>query len=92
MARPRKGAEGYEEATAKFRQALIARFGSPEKVREFYSRIGTRGGKAKTDKPKGFAANPALAIKAGSIGGKRSSRAGVKNGFGKKRLEAEEAL
>ena len=40
----------------------------------FYRDIGRKGGKAPSDKPKGFAANPELARIAGSIGGKTSKR------------------
>ena len=40
----------------------------------FYAEIGRRGGSAKTDKLKGFAANPELARIAGQKGGKASRR------------------
>jgi len=41
--------------------------------RDFYKKIGARGGK-KTGVKKGFAANPALAAKAGQRGGRKSKR------------------
>lgn len=51
---------------------------------DFYVRIGTKGGQQKPCRPRGFAANPALARVAGAKGGRISSRKGVKNGDGKK--------
>ena len=45
--------------------------------KDFYKRIGHKGGKA--GKTGGFAADPELASRAGRIGGKKSSRLGVKN-------------
>lgn len=46
---------------------------------DYYKRLGKLGGSAKTTKPKGFAANPALAVTAGAIGGHRSKRGPAKN-------------
>ena len=43
---------------------------------DFYKKIGSLGGR-KTGVKKGFAANPALAKMAGSIGGKKSKRTTV---------------
>lgn len=42
--------------------------------KDYYKRIGSKGGKAKTTKPKGFAANPALAKLAGHRAGSVSKR------------------
>ena len=42
--------------------------------KDFYRIIGSKGGQQKTSKPKGFAANPALAKTAGSKGGRISKR------------------
>ena len=39
-------------------------------TREYYARIGRKGGQARV--PKGFSANPKLASEAGKIGGKIS--------------------
>lgn len=50
---------------------------------DFYRKIGSRGGQQKPCKPRGFAANPALARVAGAKGGRLSSRKGVANGQGK---------
>ena len=41
---------------------------------DYYKRIGSKGGKAKTTKPKGFAANPALAKLAGHMAGSVGKR------------------
>lgn len=41
---------------------------------DFYKRIGQKGGRVLTDKPKGFAANRELAKIAGSRGGHISRR------------------
>ena len=45
---------------------------------DFYRNIGSRGGKAPTTKPKGFAANPELARAAGVRGGHISKRGPAK--------------
>lgn len=55
---------------------------------DFYSRIGSIGGKTPTSKPKGFAANPELARKAGRKGGAISRRGPAKDDIDK----AEELL
>lgn len=48
---------------------------------DFYAKIGKTGGKAKVTK--GFGSNPELARSAGTKGGYKSSRKGIKNGEGK---------
>lgn len=45
---------------------------------DYYRHLGHLGGSAITDKPRGFAANPELAKRAGRIGGKRSKRGKAK--------------
>lgn len=40
----------------------------------YYSELGKLGGKAKHSKPRGFAANPELAKRAGKLGGQISKR------------------
>lgn len=50
----------------------------------FFKEIGSKGGRVITDKKKGFAADPERARLAGSIGGSKSSRKGIKNKKGKK--------
>ena len=42
--------------------------------RDFYARIGSMGGSKTGTRPKGFAANPELASRAGTIGGRKSRR------------------
>lgn len=49
--------------------------------KDFYARIGAKGGR--NGHTGGFASNPELAKIAGAKGGKKSTRAGVKNGEGK---------
>lgn len=41
---------------------------------DWYREIGRKGGSRKTNKPKGFAANPELARIAGAAGGRKSKR------------------
>ena len=55
-------------------KTMVEKHGSEEAARAWFRSIGSKGGKAPTDKPKGFAANPELARIAGSIGGKTSKR------------------
>lgn len=61
----------------KVRRTIEERYG-----KDFWRKIGSKGGKATG--MKGFALNPELASAAGKKGGKRSTRAGVKNGEGKR--------
>lgn len=62
------------------RQTMIARHGSEEKWREHMRKMGSEGGKKRTDLAKlngellGFAADPALASYAGRKGGKISRK------------------
>lgn len=66
---------------SKVRKTIEERYG-----KDYWRKIGSKGGKATG--MKGFALNPELAKIAGSKGGKRSTRAGVKNGEGRsKRCE-----
>ena len=58
--------------------------------KDFYARIGAKGGR--NGHRKGFAVNPALARIAGAKGGKKSRRTGVKNGEGKKGLREIEDM
>ena len=55
--------------------------------KDFYKRIGSRGGR--NGHTGGFAANRELARRAGKIGGLLSRRTGVKNGEGKKKVYYE---
>lgn len=72
MARPRKGTPAGDEATRKYRENLIRKYGE-EGMHEFFSRIGAKGGMS--SKNGGFAADPKRAILAGAIGGLRGKRA-----------------
>lgn len=55
-----------------------------ERNPNYYAEIGSKGGSAPTKKPKGFAANPALASIAGTRGGRISRR-----GKSKKQIEKD---
>lgn len=68
-----------ETGESKIRKTIEARYG-----KDYWRKIGSKGGKATG--MKGFALNPELARAAGRKGGKISTRAGVKNGEGKKRV------
>lgn len=61
---------GAKKAAAKNK----AKFGS-----DFYRTIGAKGGRTKTNLPKGFAANPELARIAGAKGGRISKRRAMVN-------------
>ena len=74
--------EGGEKAAATNK----AKYGS-----DFYVMLGRKGGSAKRKAPRWFEAHPELAKKAGAIGGKRSSRKGIKNGMGKSRYKYKRA-
>lgn len=63
----------------KARNTNIERYG-----KDFYKKIGAIGGR--NGHTGGFAANPELARLAGKKGGHMSSRAGIKNGVGKKNV------
>lgn len=60
---------GTKLGGAKARETNYAKHG-----RDFYARIGSIGGSKTGTKPKGFAANPELASRAGTIGGRKSRR------------------
>lgn len=64
---------GSKEGSKKAVATILAR--NPN----FFKEIGRIGGRAITDKKKGFAADPERARLAGSIGGSKSSRKGIKN-------------
>ena len=78
---------GTLEGGRKARDKNYKRYGE-----DFYRNIGRKGGSAPTEKPKGFAANPELARKAGAIGGRVSRRTGIKNGEGKTSNKDIEAI
>ena len=64
---------------SKTRKTIDERYG-----KDYWRKIGSKGGKATG--MKGFALNPELARIAGKKGGTKSTRAGIKNGEGKKRV------
>lgn len=68
-----------KDSGSKVRRTIEERYG-----KDYWRKIGSKGGKATG--MKGFALNPELARMAGKKGGKKSTRAGIKNGEGKKRV------
>ena len=76
---------GTLEGGRKAARTNIAKYG-----KDFYARIGAKGGR--NGHTGGFAANPALARVAGAKGGRKSRRTGVKNGEGKKGDKDIEAM
>ena len=87
MPRAKKNTPEGKIATEKWKATMKEKLGSDEAVSDHFKRIGSKGGR-KTGR-KGFALNPALARVAGARGGKRSSRAGIKNGEGKRSRKNE---
>lgn len=75
MARPRKGTEGHEEAKAKWLNTMYSKYGK-DGLHKLMSENGAKGGR--NGHRGGFAANPELARRAGSLGGKRSKRGPAK--------------
>lgn len=61
--------KGTLEGGKKAAKANLERHGQ-----NYYSELGKLGGKAKHSKPRGFAANPELAKRAGKLGGQLSKR------------------
>lgn len=74
MSRPKKGQKGCEEASARWRKTMEAKFGGPEGVHKKMQEMGHKGGTAWTDKLKGFAANPELASKIAKIMGRKTKK------------------
>ena len=83
MARPKKGTKGAEEATRKWRKTMQRKYGGAAGVHDMMCIIGSKGGQ--NGHTGGFAANPELARRAGSIGGKKSRRTGVTTGQAKEK-------
>lgn len=81
MARPKKGTKGAEEATRKWRETMLQKYGGEKGMHNRMQLIGSKGGQ--NGHTGGFAANPALARAAGVKGGRISRRTGVANGQGK---------
>lgn len=74
MARPKSGTEAGENATAKWRETMLKKYGGEGGLRTKMQSIGRIGGQH--SRGGGFAYNPALAVKAGAIGGRISRRGG----------------
>lgn len=72
MAGYKKGTPGYERQQKKYRETMMAKFGSDEDRLRHYREIGAKGGR--NGHTGGFASNPEKAREAGRKGGKISSR------------------
>lgn len=73
MPRPGKNTLEGKRASEKWRQTMEKKYGA-DGVRKFLQECGRRGGTTPTDKPKGFARDHKLAIRAGAKGGRISRR------------------
>jgi general stress protein YciG len=69
---------GSREGGLHTKETMIAQLGGEEAYRDFMRENGKLGGSVKT--PKGFALDKERASAAGRLGGRNSSRKGVKNG------------
>lgn len=67
------------ESLKKREATIIERYGSVEAFNKKLAEFGAKGGKAEKTKPSGFAANPALASRAGRKGGRISRRRAREN-------------
>lgn len=86
MARPKKGTKGAEESTRKWRETMQQKYGGADGVHNMMRIIGSKGGQAVNEKPKGFAAMDKEKVRAaGRKGGKVSRRTGVTTGQGKEK-------
>lgn len=76
MSRPKANTPEGREATRKFRETMLKRYGSEEAVKEQYRKIGQKGGTngRGADYKGGFASNKEKAIEAGRKGGTISRR------------------
>lgn len=72
MSRPKSGTEAGEIATAKWRETMLKKYGGNSGLRAKMQSIGRAGGQQ--SRGGGFTNNPALAAKAGAIGGRKSKR------------------
>lgn len=72
MARPKKGTKGAEEATLKWKETMIKKYGGENGLHEKMMEIGAVGGRR--GHTGGFASNPELAKVAGAKGGRASKR------------------
>lgn len=86
MARQRRGEPGSEQATQKWRQTMLNRFGSMEALHEHMQSMGSEGGKRGTNG--GFASNKVGAD--GLTGIQRARICGSKGGKISRRGPAKE--
>lgn len=72
MSRPRKGEPGHEEASKRWKQTMLKKYGSEEALHKHLQEMGAKGGSHGVTG--GFASNRALARIAGAMGGRVSKR------------------
>lgn len=81
MARPKRGEKGHDEAVRKWRETMLARYGTEEEMHRQMVEKGRKGGH--NGKTGGFASNKVgadgmtgleRAVICGAIGGKKSRR------------------
>lgn len=87
MSRMKRGEKGHEEATRKWRESMLARFGSEEALRRHLQGMGRSGGKKSTGG--GFASNRQLAREAGRKGGMMHAARGTSEDYGYEKIWAE---
>lgn len=94
----KKGEPGHDKAVSRWWSTMLERFGSKEAVHDHMVAMGKKGGKL--SKTGGFASDKVgpdgltgreRARLVGVIGGLKSTRAGVRNGDGKKRSRESES-
>lgn len=73
MARPKKGTPAGDEATKRWHETMVKRYGSVSNYMANVGRIGGLKGRG-PDYKGGFASNKELAITAGAVGGRKSRR------------------
>lgn len=92
MSRMKKGEKGHDKAVSKWWSTMIERFGSEEAIRDHMVAMGKKGGKL--SKTGGFASDKVGADgltgrERASIGGLKSTRAGIRNGEGERARRTE---
>lgn len=92
MVRPKKGTRASDIANEKWRATMLAKYGSAEELHKSMQRMGQKGGSAFRETPRWFALHPNLAKTAGAKGGENSTRAGIKNGQGKRWKKLEDKI
>lgn len=80
MPRPKKGSKGYEEASRKWRAAMLEKFGSEEELSKHFSNMGRKGGLAGRGKNYGGGFSSEKTGEDGLTGYERAKVSGQKGG------------